>query len=52
MSANLKVVSTTTGNANTVVGIVQSIANKITPSDHTSRGGPALLVPRNTSGAR
>ena len=29
MSANLKVVSTTTGNANTVVGIVQSIANKI-----------------------
>ena len=29
MSANLKVISTTTGNANTVVGIVQSIANEI-----------------------
>lgn len=28
------------------------IANKITPRDHTSSGGPALAVSWNTSGAR
>ena len=30
----------------------QSNANKMIPKDQTSKGGPALAVPRKTSGAR
>jgi hypothetical protein len=29
-----------------------SIANRMTPNDQTSNGGPAFAVPRKTSGAR
>ena len=44
MKTNLKVVSTTTGNANTVAGIVQSIANEIKNGEYPKEKSSPTIV--------